>query len=204
MSSEYGLASDGTAVKFSTAHFTAEKGSILHSGIYNKELTASLAAGAVIFISAFFFADKIKINLGSSLIILLCFTALFLFIRTLILKDPMLIAVFDRSANSLNISLRSVFGEKQQAYALSDIAGISKKTVSLAPENPDGIKVVEKIALQHYTVIPGFGKTAEFHTVLLDMKDGNQLMLFSSKNKKSADEVFDGLNRILKLTAGDA
>lgn len=189
--------SEGDVVTFKTDSFTAEKGSILHSGIYNKELTASLAAGAVIFISAFFFADKIKINLVSSLIILFCFTALFLFIRTLILKDPMLTAVFDRPADSVKISVRSVVGEKQQAYALSDIAGLVKNTVSLAPENPDGVQVVEKIALQHYTVIPGFGKTAEFHTVLLEMKDGGQVMLFSSKNKKVSDEVFYEVREIL-------
>ncbi|MBF0328242.1 MAG: hypothetical protein HQL10_03730 [Nitrospirae bacterium] len=198
MPSEYSLASDGAVIRFSTTHFTAEKGSILHSGIYNKEMTASLAAGAVIFVLGFIFADKIKITFSSFFAFIGSFAALFLFFRTVALKDRLLTAEFDSFKKSLQITVKSVFGEKQRSYNFSDISVVVKNTLSLVPENPDGVQMVEKIALQHHTVIPGFGQASEFHTVSLALKSGEELMIFSSKNQEVSDEVHRLLNEILR------
>jgi hypothetical protein len=44
---------------FRTTFFKAEKGSVLHSGIYNRELASSLLAGACIVLLGFFLPQRL-------------------------------------------------------------------------------------------------------------------------------------------------
>ncbi|MBI3592450.1 MAG: hypothetical protein HY099_03050, partial [Nitrospirae bacterium] len=66
---------------FRTTSFKAEKGSVLHSGIYNRELASSLAAGACITLAGFFFAFRDKITAIHFIAALFLFAVLFLFFR---------------------------------------------------------------------------------------------------------------------------
>jgi hypothetical protein len=59
----------------------------------------------------------------------------------------------------------------------------------VTPENPDGIRLVEQVALQHGTVIPGFGKTSEFYTVEMEFKNGKRITIFSSEEPSMAEDV---------------
>jgi hypothetical protein len=174
---------------FSTTSFKAEKGSVLHSGIYNRELASSLAAGAAMTIAGFFFAARYKITALHFLLALVLFAALFLVFRTYIFREPLLCVTIDKDRGDINLSLDRMFGKKNISFELAGLKDIRQGHVSIAPENPDGIRLVEKVALQHGTVIPGFGKTAEFYTVEMEFKDGRRIMIFSSPEPSAVNDI---------------
>ncbi|MDI6728785.1 MAG: hypothetical protein QMD44_07690, partial [Thermodesulfovibrionales bacterium] len=66
---------------FRTSSFRAEKGSVLHSGIYNRELASSLAAGALVMLLGFFFAASFKITTVHFVVALLLFVIFFIVFR---------------------------------------------------------------------------------------------------------------------------
>ncbi|MBI5212390.1 MAG: hypothetical protein HY957_03330 [Nitrospirae bacterium] len=174
---------------FKTTSFKAEKGNVLHSGIYNREMSASLAAGAVVMLSGFFFAAKYRITAVHFIAALFLFIILFLVFRAYIFGEPLLGVVIDKEKGNIDISLDRIFGKKNLSFPFASLEDIRKDHKSIAAENPDGIKFVEKIALQHGTVIPGFGKTAEFYTVEMEFESRQRIMIFSSEDSAAADDI---------------
>lgn len=194
----YEIALTGNRLNLRTSFFTAEMGSVLHSGIYNRELTSSLAAGAVIVIAGFFVASGVKLHLVHFFGILASFAVLFLLLRTFVFRDPMLETVFDKDAGRITILRRGVVGSRKSEYPLERLEDIRERTLSLSPENPDGIKMVEHIALQHFTVIPGFGRTSVFNTVELVFRGGAEVMICSSQDASSSGELTEQLKNFVK------
>ncbi len=187
---------DNTLV-FETSSFRAERGSILHSGIYNRELSASLAAGACITLAGFFFAGRIKISAVYFFAALVFFVLLFLAFRTYVFRDSVLRLAIDKETGNIAISMKNIFAENKVSFSLGELDAVRQDHVALSPENPDGVKVVEKIALQHGTVIPGFGKTVEFYTVELGFKSGKRLLIFSSREPAKADAIAEKLKNFI-------
>lgn len=175
--------------RLETASFKAEKGSVLHSGIYNRELASSLAAGAGVMLLGFFFAVAATVTAVHYLGALLVFVALFLFFRTFVFRDPVLTTVIDKERGGVTISVPKPFGEKSVSFPLVSLAAIRQDCRREAPENPDGVRIVEQISAQHGTVIPGFGRTAEFYTVEVELHDGRRWVVFSSEDPSAAEDV---------------
>ncbi|HET6514669.1 MAG TPA: hypothetical protein VFG09_05865 [Thermodesulfovibrionales bacterium] len=171
-----------------TSSFRAEKGSVLHSGIYNRELASSLAAGGVLMLLGFFFAASGKITVVHLVSGAAVFAVLFLVSRRFLFREVILEALFDRVNDRIDTSVRKIVGSVRQVHKMSELSGICLDHVTVQPENPDGIRVVEKIALQHGTVIPGFGKIKEFHVVQLDFS-GERVSIFSSGKKEEAEAL---------------
>ncbi|NIN70309.1 MAG: hypothetical protein GTO63_37660, partial [Anaerolineae bacterium] len=46
-----------------------------------------------------------------------------------------------------------------RSHRLSDLEEVRRRQIVIEPENPDGVDFVAKIAIQHGTLIPGFGET---------------------------------------------
>lgn len=190
---------------FSTTSFRTEGRSVLHSGIYNRELTSSLAAGAVIITAGFFFAGHFEITAVHFVLAVFSFAGLFIVFRIYVFQEPMLETVFDRNKGIITLSLKKPIGGEVQSYPMKELSGIRLGHVTVQPQNIDGIKVVEKIALQHGTVIPGFGKREDFYTVQLDFRELG-ITLFSAKERQSAQAVADELKRYIdnKAAASEA
>lgn len=174
---------------FRTSSFRAEKGSMLHSGIYNRETASTFAAGACIVLLGFFFASRPRLSNVSFIAVLPLFVLLFLFFRTFVFRETFLQAVIDKETNVVSIVHKGFFRTEKQLYALAGLESIREDYKAVAPENPDGIKIVEKIALQHGAVIPGFGAAAEFYTVEFEFKDAEKVMVFSSGDYSEANDV---------------
>ena len=177
------------ALAFRTASFRAEKGSVLHNGIYNREMASTLAAGACIVLLGFFFASRPLRSAISFIAALLLFVLLFLLFRTFVFPETFLRIVIDKGNNVVSIMRKGFFRMEKQLLTLADLEGIREDYKEIASENTDGIKMVEKIALQHGTVIPGFGTAAEFYTVEFEFKDEGRIMVFSSGDYSEADDV---------------
>jgi hypothetical protein len=183
---EYRLDIKDGALMLNTASFRAEEGSVLHSGIYNRELTSSLAAGALTLavVIALFFSGLAMTALCPALAVLAFVTSFVLF-RVFVFYDSHLRAVIDRSKGTVTVVTKKMFG-RESSYPLDALEDVITGRVVFTPENPDGIEVVEKIALQHGTVIPGFGETKELHTVEFMFEDGRKVMVFSSREPAEA------------------
>ncbi|MDI6800900.1 MAG: hypothetical protein QMD01_02420 [Thermodesulfovibrionales bacterium] len=189
MDNAYQIDIKDNLLTFRTAFFKAEKGSALHIGIYNRELASSLAAGALVMLLGFFLAAKYKITAVHFIAALVLFTAFFIGFRTYIFREPLLYVAIDKARGVINFSVNKIFGQKNFSFPIAELENIRQDYVSITPENPDGIKFVEKIALQHGTVIPGFGKTAEFYTVEMEFKNRQRIMIFSSEDPSPADDI---------------
>ncbi len=174
---------------FRTSSFRAEKGSVLHSGIYNRELASSLAAGALVMLLGFFFAASFKITTVHFVVALLLFVIFFIVFRTYIFLETVLCVVVDKKNGNIDIALERIFGKRRITSPLSELGNIRQDYLVVTPENPDGIKLVEQVALQHGTVIPGFGKTAEFYTVETEFKNGKRIVVFSSEKPAEAENI---------------
>ena len=86
---------------------------------------------------------------------------------------------------------------------MSELSGVHLDHSTMHPENPDGTKVVERIALQHGMVIPGFAETMDFTEVQLDFPK-KSITLFSTKDKLEAEAIVEKLNGFLHSSSNGA
>ncbi|MFZ6006685.1 MAG: hypothetical protein ACOYU2_03410 [Nitrospirota bacterium] len=189
MTDKYQMDIKDNMLIFRTSSFRAEKGSVLHSGIYNRELSSSLAAGALVMLLGFFFAVRFKTTAVHFIAALLLFVIFFIVFRTYIFLETVLCVAVDKKNGNIDIALERIFGKRRITSPLSELDNIRQDYLAVTPENPDGIKLVEQVALQHGTVIPGFGKTAEFYTVEMEFKNGKRITIFSSEEPSMAEDV---------------
>lgn len=185
----YQLTAEDSRLLLRTPSFRAERGSVLHSGIYNRELTSSLAAGTIV--GAAFLAlvlAGVKVTVIYLVPAVLLFSGLFVFLRKAVFYEEQLEAVFDKAGRVITVVVKR-FPERRYTYPLEELTEIKEDHIVITPENPDGISFVEKIAAQHGTVIPGFGETKEFYTVDLRFKGGRHMRVFSSREESGAGEL---------------
>ncbi|MBI4824702.1 MAG: hypothetical protein HY805_10835 [Nitrospirae bacterium] len=169
-----------------TSSFKAERGSVLHTGIYNQELRAALTSGLVVLVT--YLILRPTPLLVYYILMLIEFIAFFVLFMMFVFYEPLLSATIDKANSRITVSIKK-FICKEASYPLSELKDIRQEHIVITPENPDGIRVVEKIALQHGTVIPGFGEVKEFYTVELCFEDGKTIIVFSSKDKAPAEAL---------------
>lgn len=178
----------------STTSFRAERRSVLHSGVFNRELASSLSAGAVIVVVSFFFALYFRIATPYLIAVIFLFASLFVLFRVIVFREPVLETVFDREKGTITISMKRTAGSRAVSYMLAELAGIRIRHLSMEPENIDAVRLVERVAVQHGTVIPGFGKTEDYYTVELDFGE-KKAVVFSAGDRQGAEAVIAGLQR---------
>jgi hypothetical protein len=188
----------GNILILRTTSFKAEKGSVLHSGIFNRELASALSAGTILGLIGFLLALNFKITAIHFIIAVFLFGALFLILRSFIFKEPVFETVLDKERGIIALSQKKALGENREIYPISELADIRMDKITVKPENPDGIRVVENVALQHGTVIPGFGEPEEFYVVELEFRGGRRAVVFSSKEGSESEEVASGLKGFIK------
>jgi len=179
-----------------TTSFRTERRSVLHSGIFNRELASSLAAGAVIVMMGFFFALHSRITVVHFIAAVFVFAAFFILFRIYAFREAVLETTFDRERKTIRVLLKRTIGSRSQSYPMDALAGIGIHHLSIEPENLDAVKLVEKVAVQHGTVIPGFGKVEDFYTVELDFGE-RKMVIFSARDRKGAESLMDELRSSL-------
>jgi hypothetical protein len=185
----YQLTEEDSRLLLRTPSFRAERGSVLHSGIYNRELTSSLVAG--ILVGAVFLIlalTGVEVTLVYVVPAVILFSGLFVMLRKAVFYEEQLEAVFDKAGRAITVVVKR-FPERRYMYPLEELTDIKENHIVITPDNPDGISFVEKIAAQHGTVIPGFGETKEFYTVDLQFKGGGQMRVYSSREESGAGEL---------------
>lgn len=168
--------------------FRAEKGSVLHEGIYNREFISSLAAavlgGTVVFALAVFFDLGIMNYVAGGVVFVVSFPLL----RAYIFRESFLLTEIDRAKGTVTIRLRKPFGSRTVTEPMDRLKEVRVHHTRIEVENRDAVEFVEKISLQHGTVIPGFGQAEELYSVEL-MFDGKGTSVFVSKEQDRAEAV---------------
>jgi hypothetical protein len=157
--------------------FRAEKGSVLHSGIFSRELATSFVSAVLAVGLLIYFALSGELRLLHYILAVILFGASFPFVRFFVFKEPYLETTFDIRAGDIAISLKRPLLGKTIRRSLAELQRMDISHVRIEPENPDAIAFVEKIALQHGTVIPGFGEVQEFYNLDLDFGDAKHTIL---------------------------
>ncbi len=199
MDKDYQLSIDGNILRFRTSSFRPERGSILHSGIYNRELSSVLSASVIAGVCFFILSLTIKNNAIIYIITLFIFTMAILFFRAVIFKEPYIEVVFDRDSGIVSIILKRPFKTLHRKFPIIP-DNITLSHMEFEPTNPDGIEVVERVALQHGTVLPGFGEKKDFYNLELSMIDKGteeQVIIFTTGKKGEAEEVMSKIKGFL-------
>lgn len=193
------MAKDATRLVFRTTSFVADRGSVLHSGIYNREFSSVLASFALAGIAYFLLVTGFGEKSVFYAVFLVLFIGTFPLLRIYVFRERYREAVFDRADGTVEISRLWMRRKVLLNKPLESISGIRIDTTKTETVNPDGVEFVEKISAQHGTVIPGFGEEATFYSLKLGFTDGTESTLFADRNMEDVISVHDEIKGFLKI-----
>jgi hypothetical protein len=193
----YDIDIKGGRLVFSTASFSTGDMSMLHSGIYNREMSSSLAAGAVTLavVVATIYSD-LRLGHFHFALAAAVFAGSFFLFRMFVFYEAGLRLVIDMNRDTIEVR-RKGLARRKRTFPLGKLADICGGLTIISPKNPDGIDMVRKISLQHGQVIPGLGEVRKYHTVSLEMKDATGITVFSSEDPSSAKSALKDLKDFL-------
>jgi len=190
----YSLQVSDNKVILRTTSYQAERGSVLHSGIYSRELAASLFSGAIVVVFLFLVAIWHKPTWIHFVVAAGMFALMVPVSRYFIFREPELITVFDLQSKQITINLKAPLKSRSIIKPIDKLQNIKVYHKRYEVENPDAVAFVKKIALQHGQVMPDFGNPQEFHTLILEfedekipvltLKDSEEILSFADKLKK--------------------
>ncbi len=193
---KYSLQRDSKKIILKTASFKAEKGSVLHSGIYSRELSSTFVAAGVSLAYIFIIAISSHLDWIHYILSSLFFVIIFPLSRTYIFKETYFETIMDKDSERITITHKKLLGSETIQKPISALKDIKTSHIKIEPENPDGVAFVEKIALQHGTVIPGFGQTEHFYTVELIFSD-ESIPIFSSNASEESESITSTLKAFI-------
>jgi len=185
--SEYFLKKESDKIVLKTTSFKAEKGSILHTDVFNQELAASFLAVACA-LAIIFFVAHTEWKIIHYIIALLIFIILFPIFRLYLFRDSYIVTTIDKKNGLVTINLNRPILSKTITKPLKSLKDIKITLKKLKVENIDGIAIVEKIALQHGTVGTDFGKEEEFYNLVLEFED-EAITIFTTHTKEKAENI---------------
>lgn len=183
----YSINKEKERLVFTTSSFKADKGSLLHKGIYNYELASSLAATAVCGIIYILIAFNYRVIFIHYLIVGVIFVSAFVGFRKFIFRERVLKVVFDRAKKFVKISSPSFINEKTEEIPFAGISSVEIGSKKILPENIDGIKFVQKISSQHGSPLPGLEDEVEFVTLSLKLTDGTERLIYAGRIEGKID-----------------
>ncbi|HXX57552.1 MAG TPA: hypothetical protein VEI96_06090 [Thermodesulfovibrionales bacterium] len=195
--SNYHLEIHEDVLVLKTATPRAERRSVLHSGIFNRELASSLASGALVTVLGFFAAGRGAITAAHRILALVLFTISFLVFRRYVFREQSFETVFRMAEGTIETTIGKKMGRRKEILSISELSEIRLDHEAVQLGNLDGIEVVAKVALQHGMVIPGFGRAEDVYTVMLDFS-GRTLPVFSTGERKVAETLISQVRLFLR------
>jgi hypothetical protein len=195
----YSLSKDESRLVFRTANYTAGKGSVLHSDIYNREFSSWLASFTCAGIIYFFLVMSFGKEVVFYAISLVLFIGTFPLFRKYIFREQFLETVIDRAEAKVIIIRHGIRKKILETIPFSDITGLWIDTQKTEIVNRDGVEFVQKISAQHHTVIPGFGEETTFYSLKLKRAGRTDRTIFAGSSMQDAISVYDEIKEFLKL-----
>jgi len=184
---------------FITPTYRSDPDSVLHSGIYNREFSSALASAAVAGIAYMFVAFNTGNTIGRAMVFLLTFAGGFPFFRKFVFKESLLEVVFNAAAGEAKIYTTWITKRLKETVSIMNIKDISIESRKHEVENPDAVKFVKHISLQHGTVIPGFGEEKMLFLLKLHLSDGSERTIYSDSNMQDVITAYDEIKGFLGL-----
>ena len=184
---------------FATPAYKTEPDSVLHSGIYNREfssvLASAVAAGIVYMIVA--------MNTGNTIVrpmaFLLTFAGGFPFFRKFVFKESLREVVFNTAGGEAKIYTTWITKKLKETISIKNIKDVSIESRKLEVENPDAVKFVKHISLQHGSVIPGFGEEKVLFLLKLHLADGSERIIYTDNTMQDVLSAHDEIKEFLKI-----
>jgi hypothetical protein len=197
--STYSLSKNESRLVFRTANYSAGKGSVLHSDIYNREFSSWLASFTLAGIIYFFLVMSFGKQVVLYAISLVLFIGTFPLFRKYIFREQFLETVIDRAETKVIIIRHGIRKKILETIPLSDITGLWIDTEKTEIVNRDGVEFVQKISAQHHTVIPGFGEETTFYSLKLKRADKADRTIFAESSMQDVISVYDEIKEFLKI-----
>jgi hypothetical protein len=133
------------------------------------------------------------------LVFLLILAGGFAFFRKFVFKEDLMEVVFNSVAGEAKIYSSWITKRLKETISIKNIKDISIESRKQEVENPDAVKFVKHISLQHGTVIPGFGEEKVFFLLKLHLYDGSQRTIYSDSNMQDVINAHDEIKGFLEL-----
>ena len=190
---DFRIAVEGDELKFRTSSYKTEKGSVLSPVVYSHDLSAMFAAAmpaaAVFLLSGALAAMRYMAAVAA-------YAAGFFFFRAFVFKKRFLL--FEASKKNGMASLYVPFGTKK-TFRTEEIEKVEAEKSVFLPENPEGLKQVEKIALHHHTVLPELDKPVDFYPVRVGLKNGQSFVIYAGREPVAAADITLKIKEFLNL-----
>jgi len=184
---------------FATPAYRVGPDSVLHSGIYNREFSSVLASAVAAGIVYIIVAMNTGNTIARSMVFLVIFAGGFPFFRKFVFKEGLMEVVFNTAAGEAKVYLSWITKRLKETIPIKNIKGISIESRKLEVENPDAVKFVKQISLQHGTVIPGFGEKKVLFLLKLHLSDGSERTIYSDINMQDVLSAHDDIKEFLKI-----
>lgn len=186
------ITSDTTLLLRATNYGTDDSG-VLHRGIFSRELSSTFLASSVSLIYLLIFSLKSDLDIFNYISALIIFIIAFPLSRMYIFCETYLETFIDRKENQIVVSRKGFLFAKEIKRTLDDLTKIKLCKFVSEPKNEDGVEFVKKIALQHGTIIPGFGEKKVVFSVEL-LFSNSSISIFSSLNRDKSEKIASKLS----------
>jgi len=184
---------------FATPTYRADPDSVLHSGIYNREFSSALSSAVVAGILYMLVAFNTGNTIVRPLVFLLTFTVGFPFFRKFVFKEGLLEVVFNAVSGEAKIYTSWITKRLKETISIKNIKGLSIESKRHEVENPDAVRFVKQISLQHGSVIPGFGEEKVLFLLKLHLSDGSERTIYSDNIMHNVITAHDEIKEFLGL-----
>ncbi len=188
---EYNISMKKGVLVFTTTSFRADEGSVLHSGVYNRELTSALSSGTVLMACAFGLVYMgVKLSVPLIALGVAGFFALMVISRKYVFFEEFLRVEVDKDRNEVTF-FKKALRSTTETVSMDLLRSIRWGLTFHVPANPDGVGVVKRISASHGMPIPDFGEPREIHSVVFEFTDERDIMVFSSEDQDEVDAVLE-------------
>ncbi len=179
----FDLAVSETELRFKTASYKADKGSVLSPLIYSHDLSAMLASAVPAAAAFVLLGGAGAARYGAAVA---AYAAGFYIFRAFVFKKRYLTLDMEKKTG---IALLSVPFKEKKSFGIEEIEKVEAEKSAFVPENPEGLKRVEEIALHHHTVLPELDKPVEFYSVRVQLKGGQGFLIYSGREAGAAADI---------------
>lgn len=183
---------------FRTQRFGAGRGSVLHSGIFNREFSAMLAstAAAGILLLALSLAGKRAVL--HYLLVAAVLIGSFPLFRSFVFRERFLEATFSGRSGMTEIVVSGIVRRRVASLPRGSLRDLVVETERTKSGDADAVAFVERIAAQHGTVIPGFGKEQVRYRLMLTPMEGEGFLILADPSMEDVISAYEGIRSYLE------
>jgi len=200
----YTLTQEEGRMIFKTSLYRVEKESVLHKGIYSRELASMLSSATITGIIYIYIAFHYTTTPILYPVLLAIFIIAFVGLRETLFREKELTVIFDKVNGTATLLWPGILFKRKETIPLDDIESVMVGSKRIIPENIDGIEFVERISRQHGSAVPGLGEEKEFVTLNLRLRDGSERIIYAQRiGKRIGEEPGIPIREIRKFLHGE-